>query len=107
VGRVHFQGTLDSPDAESLCRKTFLFAELVHLFLANARACNKPYEKHALLPLFCGGHKMSSASDGEIELDEETYKLAEKCAKKTGLTIDEFISSAIDEKCEKLRRAKK
>ena len=49
---------------------------------------------------------MNSADDGEIQIDEETYKLAEKCAKKLGLTVDEFVSTAIDEKFEKLKRTK-
>lgn len=41
--------------------------------------------------------RMSSTDGGEIQLDEDTYKLAEKCAKKLGLTVDEFVSKAIDE----------
>lgn len=49
---------------------------------------------------------MNSTDGGEIQLDEETYKLAEKCAKEFGLTIDEFVSNAIDEKYEKLKRSK-
>ena len=35
----------------------------------------------------------------EIPLDAETYKLAEESAKKLGLTVDEFVIEAIDEKC--------
>ena len=50
--------------------------------------------------------KMNSTDGGEIQADEETYKLAEKCAKKLGLTVDEFVSKAIDEKHQKLKRAK-
>jgi hypothetical protein len=50
--------------------------------------------------------KMNSTDGGEIQVDEETYKLAEKCAKKLGLTVDEFVSKAIDEKHQKLKRAK-
>ena len=46
---------------------------------------------------------MNSADHGEIQLDEDTYKLAEVCAKKLGLTVDEFVSKAIDEKHEKLK----
>ena len=46
--------------------------------------------------------RMSSTDGGEIQLDEDTYKLAEKCAKKLGLTVDEFVSKAIDEKHKKL-----
>jgi hypothetical protein len=49
---------------------------------------------------------MNSADYGEVQLDEKTYKLAEECAKKLGLTVDEFVSKAIDEKHEKLKRAK-
>ncbi len=49
---------------------------------------------------------MNSADYGEVQLDEKTYKQAEKCAKKLGLTVDEFVSKAIDEKYEKLKRAK-
>jgi hypothetical protein len=49
---------------------------------------------------------MNSADYGEVQLDEKTYKLAEKCAKKLGLTVDQFVSKAIDEKYEKLKRAK-
>ena len=50
--------------------------------------------------------KMNSTIHGEVQLDEDTYKLAEECAKKLGLTVDEFVSKAIDEKHEKLKRAK-
>lgn len=50
--------------------------------------------------------KMNSADDGEIQIDEDTYKLAEKCAEKLGLTVDEFVGKAIDEKFEKLERTK-
>ena len=43
----------------------------------------------------------------EIPLDEETYKLAEECAKKMSLTVDEFVIKAIDEKYEEeLKREK-
>ena len=49
---------------------------------------------------------MNSAGYGEVQLDEKTYRLAEKCAKKLGLTVDEFVSKAIDEKHEKMKRAK-
>ena len=49
---------------------------------------------------------MNSIDNGEIQLDEDTYKLVEKCAKKLGLTIDEFVSKAIDEKHQKLKRTK-
>jgi hypothetical protein len=49
---------------------------------------------------------MNSADYGEVQLDEEIYELAEECAKKLGLTVDEFVSKAIDEKHEKLKRAK-
>jgi len=50
--------------------------------------------------------KMNNADYGEVQLDEETYKIAEKCAKKLGLTVDEFVRKAIDEKHEKLKSAK-
>ena len=50
--------------------------------------------------------KMNSTDGGEVQLDEDTYKLAQECAKKLGLTVDEFVSKAIDEKHEKLKRAK-
>lgn len=53
-----------------------------------------------------GKYKMSGGDYIEIPLDEETYKLAEKCAKKLGLTVDEFVIKAIDEKYEKLKREK-
>jgi len=49
---------------------------------------------------------MNSADGGEVQLDEDIYKLAEKCAKKLGLTVDEFVSKAIDEKHERQKRAK-
>jgi len=49
---------------------------------------------------------MNSADHGEVQLDEKTYKQAEKCAEKLGLTVDEFVSKAIDEKYEKLKRTK-
>ena len=85
----------------------FPFAEWLHLFLVDVLACNKPYKNHVALTWFCGDNqRMNSADDGEIQIDEETYKLAEKCAKKLGLTVDEFVSTAIDEKFEKLKRTK-
>jgi len=49
---------------------------------------------------------MSREDHIEVPLDEETYKLAEKCAKKLGLTVDEFVIQAIDEKHEELKRKK-
>ena len=49
---------------------------------------------------------MNSADGGEVQLDEDIYKLAEKCAKKLGLTVDDFVSKAIDKKHQKLKRAK-
>ena len=49
---------------------------------------------------------MNSADYGEVQLDKDTYKIAEKCAKKLGLTVDEFVRKAIDEKHEKLKHAK-
>jgi antitoxin component of RelBE/YafQ-DinJ toxin-antitoxin module len=49
---------------------------------------------------------MNSADYGEVQLDEKTYKQAEKCAKKLGLTVDQFVSKAVDEKYEKLKHAK-
>jgi Leu/Phe-tRNA-protein transferase len=50
--------------------------------------------------------KMNSADYGEVQLDEDTYKLAEKCAKELNMTVDEFVRKAIDEKYEKLKRTK-
>ena len=49
---------------------------------------------------------MSREDYVEVPLDEEIYKLAEECAKKLGLTVDEFIIKAIDEKYEELKREK-
>jgi hypothetical protein len=48
---------------------------------------------------------MNSADYAEVQLGEDTYKLAEKCAKKLGMTVDEFVSKAIDEKHENLKCA--
>jgi hypothetical protein len=42
----------------------------------------------------------------EIPLDKEVYKLAEECARKLGLTVDEFVVEAIDEKYQELKREK-
>jgi len=50
--------------------------------------------------------KMNSADYNEVQLDEDTYKLAEKCAKELNMTVDEFVRKAIDEKYEKLKRTK-
>jgi hypothetical protein len=50
--------------------------------------------------------KMNSADGDEVQIDKDTYNLAEECAKKLGLAIDEFVSRAIDEKHEKQKRAK-
>jgi len=49
---------------------------------------------------------MNNGDYGEVQLDEDTYKMAAKCAKKLGLTVDEFVRKAIDEKQEKLKHAK-
>jgi len=38
---------------------------------------------------------MNSTDYEEVQLDEKTYKQAEKCAKKLGLTVDEFVNKAI------------